>query len=159
MKTPIPFFRNNTASALNLLDVMHKNNVDRFVFSLDGGPLRLITPSGCRSPRDDKLAPTNAYGESKLLVERMLDWLNQIHGLKLAALRYFNAAGAASPDHGEAHKPESHLVPLVLQVALGQRPAISIFGTDYETRDGTCVRRLCPRLRRWRQRMSWRWKR
>lgn len=138
MKTPIPFFRNNTASALNLLDCMHRAGVERFVFSstaaLFGNPERLPIAE------DDKLAPTNAYGESKLLVERMLDWLNQIHGLKFAALRYFNAAGAASPDHGEAHKPESHLVPLVLQVALGQRPAISIFGTDYETRDGTCVR-------------------
>lgn len=138
MKTPIPFFQNNTASALNLLDVMRKNDVDRFVFSstaaLFGNPERLPIAE------DDKLAPTNAYGESKLLVERMLDWLNRIHGLKFAALRYFNAAGAASPDHGEAHKPESHLVPLVLQVALGQRASIAMFGTDYDTRDGTCVR-------------------
>lgn len=138
MKTPIPFFQNNTASALNLLNVMHQNGVDRFVFSstaaLFGNPERLPIAEG------DKLAPTNAYGESKLLVERMLDWLNRIHGLKFAALRYFNAAGAASPDHGEAHTPESHLVPLVLQVALGQRPSIAMFGTDYDTRDGTCVR-------------------
>jgi UDP-glucose 4-epimerase len=138
MKTPLPFFRNNTASALNLLEAMHRHGVDRFVFSstaaLFGNPERLPIAE------DDKLAPTNAYGESKLLVERMLHWLHRIHGLKFAALRYFNAAGAASPDHGEAHQPESHLVPVVLQVALGQRPAISIFGTDYDTRDGTCVR-------------------
>jgi UDP-glucose 4-epimerase len=138
MKTPLPFFRNNTASALTLLEAMHRHGVDRFVFSstaaLFGDPVRLPIAE------DDPLAPTNAYGESKLLVERILHWLHRIHGLKFAALRYFNAAGAASPDHGEAHQPESHLVPLVLQVALGQREAIKIFGTDYDTRDGTCVR-------------------
>jgi UDP-glucose 4-epimerase len=89
---------------------------------------------------DHPLRPTNAYGESKLLTERMLDWLNRVHGLRFACLRYFNAAGARSPDHGEDHRPESHLIPLVLQVALGRRPSVSVFGTDYPTPDGTCVR-------------------
>ena len=87
----------------------------------------------------DPLKPTNAYGESKLLVERMLDWLNRIHGFRYASMRYFNAAGAAD-ELGEAHEPESHLIPLVLQVALRKRQSVSIFGTDYPTPDGSCVR-------------------
>jgi UDP-glucose 4-epimerase len=85
------------------------------------------------------LHPTNAYGESKLLVEQMLAWFHKIHGLRYACLRYFNAAGAAGLN-GEDHVPESHLIPLILQVALGRREYISIFGTDYPTADGTCVR-------------------
>jgi UDP-glucose 4-epimerase len=88
---------------------------------------------------DDPLQPTNAYGESKLLVERMLDWFHRIHGLRYASLRYFNAAGAA-PGRGEAHDPESHLIPLVLQVALGQREHVAVYGSDYPTPDGTCIR-------------------
>ena len=89
---------------------------------------------------DDLLAPTNAYGDSKFLVERMLAWFHQIHELRYASLRYFNASGAARPDLGEDHSPESHLIPLILKVALGQRPNISIFGTSYPTPDGCCVR-------------------
>ena len=85
------------------------------------------------------MAPTNAYGESKLIVEQMLAWFHRAHGFRYASLRYFNAAGA-TPSRGEAHRSESHLIPLVLQVPLGQREAISIFGTDYPTKDGTCVR-------------------
>jgi UDP-glucose 4-epimerase len=88
---------------------------------------------------DDRLKPTNAYGESKLLVERMLEWLNRIHGLRYASLRYFNAAGATER-LGELHEPETHLIPLILQVVAGKRDHISIFGTDYPTPDGTCVR-------------------
>ncbi len=88
---------------------------------------------------DAKLAPTNAYGESKLMVEQMLGWFNRIHGLRYASLRYFNVAGAIA-GYGEAHEPESHLIPLVLDVALGRRKSIKIFGEDYSTRDGTCVR-------------------
>ena len=90
-------------------------------------------------PESAALRPANAYGESKLLVERMLDWLNRIHGFRYASLRYFNAAGAAG-ELGEAHEPESHLIPLVLQVPLGKRQSVSIFGSDYPTPDGTCVR-------------------
>jgi UDP-glucose 4-epimerase len=138
MKAPETFFRNNTANALVLLEAMLARGIKKFVFSstaaLYGNPQR--TPI----EEDDLLLPTNAYGESKLLVERMLSWLHQIHGLRYASLRYFNAAGAASPDLGEAHQPESHLIPRILDVALGRAANINIFGTDYPTPDGTCVR-------------------
>lgn len=138
MKTPEIFFRNNTANALSVLETMLAHGVDRFVFSstaaLFGNPVR--TPI----EEDDALQPTNAYGESKLLVERMLAWFHRIHGLRYASLRYFNAAGATSAGHGEAHQPESHLIPRLMMVALGRQPHSEIFGTDYPTPDGTCVR-------------------
>jgi UDP-glucose 4-epimerase len=138
MKAPETFFRNNTANALTLLEAMLAAGVKRFVFSstaaLYGNPER--TPI----EEDDPLRPTNAYGESKLLVERMLAWFHQIHGLRYASLRYFNAAGASRPDQGEAHQPESHLIPRILGVALGRAQHVNIFGTDYPTSDGTCVR-------------------
>ncbi len=137
MKVPERYFRNNTATTLTLLETMLEQGVKRFVFSstaaLYGNPER--TPIEETEP----LQPTNAYGESKLLVERMLDWFHRIHGLHYASLRYFNAAGAM-PERGEDHRPESHLIPLVMKVALGQRENISIFGGDYPTPDGTCVR-------------------
>lgn len=137
MKVPERYFRNNTATTLTLLETMLEQGVKRFVFSstaaLYGNPER--TPIEETEP----LQPTNAYGESKLLVERMLDWFHRIHGLHYASLRYFNAAGAM-PERGEDHRPESHLIPLVMKVALGQRENISIFGGDYPTADGTCVR-------------------
>jgi UDP-glucose 4-epimerase len=138
MKHPETFFRNNTANALTVLEAMVAAGVKRFVFSstaaLYGNPVR--------SPiqEEDVLQPTNAYGESKLLVERMLEWFHRIHGLRYASLRYFNAAGAASADRGEAHNPESHLVPRIINVALGRQKHVEIFGTDYPTPDGTCVR-------------------
>jgi UDP-glucose 4-epimerase len=138
MKAPESFFRNNTANALTLLEAMLAARVKRLVFSstaaLFGNPER--TPI----EEDDPVHPTNAYGESKLLVERMLVWFHQIHGLRYASLRYFNAAGAVGPDQGEAHQPETHLIPRILQVALGRADHVNIFGTDYPTRDGTCVR-------------------
>ena len=138
MKTPETFFRNNTANALNLLEAMLAAGIQRFVFSstaaLFGNPQR--TPI----QEDDLLNPTNAYGESKLLVERMLAWFHRIHGLRYASLRYFNAAGAYRPDKGEAHRPETHLVPRILEVALGRASRVNIFGTDYPTADGTCIR-------------------
>ena len=138
MKAPEQFFRNNAANALSLLEAMLAAKVSRFVFSstaaLFGNPDR--TPIH----EDDPVHPTNAYGESKLLVERMLVWFNQIHGLRYAALRYFNAAGAHGPDKGEAHQPETHLIPRILQVPLGRAENVTIFGTDYLTPDGTCVR-------------------
>lgn len=137
MQVPERYFCNNTAATLTLLEVMLEQGPKRLVFSstaaVYGDPERIPIEE------TDPLCPTNAYGESKLLVERMLDWFNRIHGLHYASLRYFNAAGAAG-DQGEDHRPESHLIPLVLKVALGQRDHISIFGTDYPTRDGTCIR-------------------
>src|SRR6202795_3165217 len=138
MKAPEEFFRNNTSNALTLLEAMLGARVKRFVFSstaaLFGNPER--TPI----QEDDPVHPTNAYGESKLLVERMLAWFHRIHGLRYAKLRYFNAAGASRPDQGEAHQPETHLIPRILQVALGRAKHVNIFGTDYPTRDGTCIR-------------------
>jgi len=138
MKTPETFFRNNTANALSVLETMLAHGVKRFVFSstaaLFGNPIR--TPI----EEEDALQPTNAYGESKLLVERMLAWFQRIHGLRYASLRYFNAAGAASPERGEAHQPETHLIPRLMLVALARQSHSEIFGTDYPTADGTCVR-------------------
>jgi UDP-glucose 4-epimerase len=137
MKEPERFFRNNTANALLLLETMLKHGTRRFVFSstaaLYGDPETTPILETAR------LLPTNAYGESKLLVEQMLGWLHRIHGLSTACLRYFNAAGATTT-LGERHSPESHLIPLVLQVAAGTRGHISVFGTDYPTPDGSCVR-------------------
>jgi UDP-glucose 4-epimerase len=138
MKSPEQFFRNNTANALTLVEAMFGAGVKHLVFSstaaLYGNPER--TPI----EEDDLLRPTNAYGESKLLMERMLAWFHQIHGLRYASLRYFNAAGASRPDKGEAHRPETHLIPRILQVALGRAEHANVFGTDYPTADGTCVR-------------------
>jgi UDP-glucose 4-epimerase len=137
MKHPEIYFRNNTASTLTLLEAMLAAGVNRLVFSstaaVYGEPER--TPIEETAP----LAPTNAYGESKLLVEQMLIWINRIHGLRYASLRYFNVAGAVE-GRGEAHEPESHLIPLILDVALGRRQSIKIFGKDYATPDGTCIR-------------------
>ena len=137
MKFPAKYFRNNTANALTLLDAVTTHKVPRFVFSSTAALYG--TPERTPIEETDTLRPTNTYGETKLLVERMLEWFNRIHGLRYACLRYFNAAGAAG-GQGEDHHPESHLIPLTLQVALGQRKDLSIYGTDYPTADGTCVR-------------------
>jgi UDP-glucose 4-epimerase len=137
MRVPEAYFRNNTAGTLTLLEAMLAHGMSRFVFSstaaLYGEPKRVPIEE------KDPLRPTNAYGESKLMVERMLEWLNQVHGLRYASLRYFNAAGATE-GLGEDHDPESHLIPMVLKVAQGQRDQVAIFGDDYPTPDGTCVR-------------------
>ncbi len=137
MRAPELYFRNNTASTLTLFESMLAHNVKKFVFSstaaLYGDPER--TPI----EEDAPLHPTNAYGESKLLVERMLDWFRGVHGFRYASLRYFNVAGAWE-GRGEDHRPETHLIPRVLQVALGKQASISIFGGDYPTPDGTCIR-------------------
>jgi UDP-glucose 4-epimerase len=137
MQVPEKYFRNNTAAALTLLESMLANHVARFVFSSTAALYG--TPEETPIQESAALQPTNAYGESKLLVERILDWLNRVHGFRYASLRYFNAAGASGLQ-GEDHTPESHLIPIALQVALGQREHVSIFGTDYPTPDGTCVR-------------------
>lgn len=137
MREPQKYFRGNTTATFALLEVLLQHGVRSFVFSstaaVYGEPERVpIT-------EDAPLRPTNVYGESKLMVERMLEWFQRIHGLRYASLRYFNAAGAAG-HLGEDHRPESHLVPLVLEVAAGRREFVSIFGDDYPTGDGACVR-------------------
>jgi UDP-glucose 4-epimerase len=137
MRMPERYFQNNTGATLTLLEAMVANGVNRFVFSSTAALYG--EPEHTPIQESDALKPANAYGESKLLVERILDWLNRIHGFRYASLRYFNAAGAAG-ELGEAHEPESHLIPLVLQVPLGKRQSVSIFGTDYPTPDGSCVR-------------------
>ena len=137
MKYPEIYFRNNTASTLALFEAMLATGHDRLVFSSTAACYG--EPEETPIPEDARLAPTNPYGESKLLVERMLTWMNRIHRFRYASLRYFNVAGAIE-GYGEAHEPESHLIPLVLDVALGRRASIQIFGRDYPTKDGTCVR-------------------
>lgn len=137
MQRPEIYFRNNTAGTLSLLEAMLATGHHRLVFSSTAACYG--EPVSSPVLEDAKLEPTNAYGESKLLVEHMLRWFNRIHGFRYASLRYFNVAGAIE-GYGEAHEPESHLIPLVLDVALGRRQNIKIFGKDYPTRDGTCIR-------------------
>ncbi len=137
MENPSKYFRNNIGNGLNLLDAMVATDVTRLVFSstcaIFGPPERL--------PIDETLAkrPINPYGESKLAFEKILRWYGEIHGLRFVSLRYFNAAGA-SEKFGEEHRVETHLIPNVLKVALGQKPHVEIYGTDYDTPDGTCLR-------------------
>jgi len=142
MKRPENFFRNNSFATLSLLEAMQECDIRRLVFSSTAAVYG--EPESIPIAEDARLAPTNPYGQSKLIVEQMLEWFNKIHGLRYASLRYFNVAGAAEGaegiTHGEAHEPESHLIPLILDVALGRRASIRVYGDDYPTRDGTCVR-------------------
>lgn len=137
MQRPEIYFRNNTASTLTLLESMLATGHDRLVFSSTAACYG--EPEKTPILEDAKLQPTNPYGASKLLVEQMLGWMNLVHGFRYASLRYFNVAGAMD-GYGEAHEPESHLIPLILDVAMGRRKNIKIFGQDYPTKDGTCVR-------------------
>ena len=142
MVKPELYFRNNTASTLSLLEAMIAHGPRKLVFSSTAAVYG--EPEQVPITEDARLKPTNAYGESKLLVEQMLTWLNRIHGFRYASLRYFNVAGApetpSGVTRGEAHEPESHLIPLMLDVALGRRQSIRIYGDDYPTPDGTCIR-------------------
>jgi UDP-glucose 4-epimerase len=142
MTRPEIYFRNNTASTLSLLEAIIACGPRRLVFSSTAAVYG--EPESVPIAEDAKLKPTNVYGESKLLVEHMLSWFHRIHGLRSASLRYFNVAGApngpAGITRGEAHDPESHLIPLILDVALGRRKSIRIYGDDYSTPDGTCIR-------------------
>jgi len=145
MQRPELYFRNNTASTLSLLEAMLKCGPRRLVFSSTAAVYG--EPESIPIQEDARLAPTNPYGQSKLLVEQMLTWLNRIHSFEYASLRYFNVAGAAEgpegPEsivRGESHEPETHLIPLILDVALGRRASIRIYGDDYPTPDGTCIR-------------------
>ncbi len=137
MRDPGKYFRNNTCRPVSLLEAMVEAGVGEILFSstaaVYGNPVTELLDED--HPRE----PTNAYGESKLLFERLLDWYDRVHGIRHAALRYFNAAGATG-ERGEDHRPETHLIPLILQTALGRRGRIDIFGTDYPTPDGTCIR-------------------
>jgi UDP-glucose 4-epimerase len=136
MLDPGKYFDNNVAGSLSLLEATAAHGVHRFVFSSTAA---VFAASDSPLTESSRVEPANCYGETKLMIERMLAWYHRIHGLRYAVLRYFNASGS-TPERGEAHRPESHLIPLVLQVALGQRDHASIFGTDYPTLDGTCIR-------------------
>src|SRR5215510_12791872 len=136
MKEPGRFFQNNFTNSLSLIENAVRAGVKRFVFSSTAA---VYQSSDKPLTEESLLGPTNVYGQTKLMVEETLEWYRQIHGLHYSALRYFNACGAL-PGRGEAHQPESHLIPLVLQVAQGTRDSIGIYGTDYPTPDGTCIR-------------------
>jgi UDP-glucose 4-epimerase len=136
MKDPGRFFQNNFVNSLNLIEASTNAGVKKFVFSSTAA---VYVSSDQPLTEDSPLGPTNVYGQTKLMTEQTLEWYRQIHGLHFASLRYFNACGAL-PGRGEAHQPESHLIPLVLRVALRQSESASIFGTDYPTPDGTCIR-------------------
>lgn len=136
MKDPGRFYHNNLTNSLALMEAAVHAGVKRFVLSSTAA---VFQSSSEPLTEESPLGPTNVYGHTKLLVEQALDWYRQIHGLHFAALRYFNACGAL-PGRGEAHQPESHLIPLVLRVPLGQRESAQIYGTDYPTPDGTCIR-------------------
>lgn len=136
---PLKYYNNNVVSTLKLLSKMKEHGVNKIVFSSTAATYG--EPESIPILESDKNNPTNPYGETKLAVEKALKWANNAYGIKSVSLRYFNAAGAhISGKIGEDHTPESHLIPIILQVALGKREAISIFGDDYETPDGSCIR-------------------
>lgn len=137
MAKPEVYFRNNSAASMTLLEAMLSTGVRRLVFSSTAAVYG--EPESTPIREDAPLLPTNAYGESKLLVEKMLAWMYRVHGFPYASLRYFNVAGAGA-GRGEAHEPETHLIPLVLDAAIGRRDRIRIYGDDYPTPDGTCIR-------------------
>ena len=137
MTAPAKYFRNNFCNALNLADAAVESGVERFVFSSTaatfGNPE--YVPIDENAPQN----PINPYGESKLCFEKVLKWYSRIYGLKYAALRYFNAAGATE-FHGEDHRPETHLIPIILQTLRGKRDKLMLYGNDYDTPDGSCIR-------------------
>lgn len=139
VREPGKYYQNNLVNTLNLMECMRRNGIGRFVFSSTAATYG--TPERVPITEDTPQRPINPYGAGKLAVERALADYAGAYGWGYAALRYFNAAGASPKgDIGEDHSPETHLIPLVIQTALGQRPAIEVFGTDYPTADGTCIR-------------------
>lgn len=139
MNNPLKYFNNNVYGTINLLEAMKRHNVKYLVFSSTAATYG--EPKTVPIVESDDTIPTNAYGESKLMVENILKWCDLAYGIKYTALRYFNACGAhINGKIGEDHSPESHLIPLVLNVALGKKEKIMIFGDNYSTKDGTCVR-------------------
>ena len=138
VQKPFLYLGDNVTNGLNLLESAVTHGVRRFVLSSTA--TLFDDPAEMPIKAEERIVPGSPYGESKFILERLLYWMDRIYGLRFAALRYFNAAGAASPALGEDHDPETHLIPLVLQVALGQRDKIAIFGDDYDTLDGSCIR-------------------
>ena len=139
MVKPYEYYHNNVYGMMCLLDVMKENNVDKIVFSSTAATYG--EPKNIPIMESDETNPTNTYGETKLAMEKMMKWFDTAYGTKYVSLRYFNAAGAYFDGSiGEAHATETHLIPLILQVPLGKREYISIFGNDYDTKDGTCIR-------------------
>ena len=139
MKVPLKYYDNNLYGTMVLLESMVEHGIDKIVFSSTAATYG--EPERIPILESDRTEPTNTYGETKLSMEKMMKWVDMANGINYVALRYFNACGAhISGKIGEAHNPETHLIPLVLQVPLGKRPYISIFGNDYDTKDGTCVR-------------------
>lgn len=139
VEEPLKYFENNFYGTLCLLKAMKKYNVNKIVFSSTAATYG--EPENIPILESDATFPTNPYGESKLAVEKMLKWCDKAYGIKYTALRYFNVAGAhPTGEIGEDHSPESHLIPIILQVALGKREHIGIYGDDYPTADGTCIR-------------------
>ena len=136
---PLMYYQNNVAATCSLLESMVEHNISRFIFSSTAAVYG--EPDSALIAEEHSCVPTNPYGSSKLAVEQMLRHCKHAHGIDYTALRYFNAAGAdLSADIGERHDPETHLIPLVLKVATGERDSIHVFGTDYPTGDGTCIR-------------------
>ncbi len=139
MTNPLKYYDNNLCGTKVLLEAMVSHNIKKIVFSSTAATYG--EPESIPILESDRTLPTNAYGETKLSMEKMFKWTDYANGIKYVSLRYFNACGAhESGTIGESHRPESHLIPLILQVPLGQREHISVYGNDYDTKDGTCIR-------------------
>lgn len=138
MEKPFLYLRDNVVNALNLLETAVAHGTRKFILSSTAN--LFDEPEAMPIPATERIVPGSPYGESKYIIERFLHWLDRIYDFRYAALRYFNASGAISAELGEDHSPETHIIPIVLQVALGQRDQLYLFGNDYDTPDGTCVR-------------------
>ncbi len=139
VENPLKYYENNLCKTKSLLDTLVKEGINNVVFSSTAAVYG--EPENVPILETNKTEPTNPYGETKLAMEKMFKWVGNAHGLRFVSLRYFNACGAdAGGEIGEAHSPETHLIPVILQVPNGKRESVSIFGTDYKTKDGTCVR-------------------
>lgn len=139
MRAPLHYLQTNIGNGLRLIDACVRNGVERFILSSTAALFG--TPDRIPIDEDARIEPGNPYGESKWALERALMWTDRVHGTRSAVLRYFNAAGCDPKGRlGEDHRPETHLIPLAIDAALGRRPPLDVFGTDYPTRDGTCIR-------------------
>lgn len=138
VEKPFLYLGDNVRNALNLIESAVEHGVRRFILSSTAN--LFDDPAEIPIKPEERIVPGSPYGESKFIIERFLFWMDRLYGLRYAALRYFNACGAVHEDLGEHHDPETHIIPLILQVALGQRAKFTIFGDDYPTPDGTCIR-------------------